>query len=108
MPQGKGLPHCAARCEKVALPSNCAVGHEDGGCCGLCCWRVANALPDAGLTWTYCLRPCVLSACSDEKCEQCAKWGASNVINYKTEDYAEVVNSRTQVCPFTHSAGVPC
>ena len=39
----------------------------------------------------------MLSACSDEKCEQCAKWGASNVINYKTEDYAEVVNSKTQV-----------
>ncbi|CAK0736338.1 hypothetical protein CVIRNUC_000730 [Coccomyxa viridis] len=37
-----------------------------------------------------------VTAGSDEKCEQCAKWGASNVINYKTEDYAEVVNSRTQ------------
>lgn len=50
----------------------------------------------------------MLSACSDEKCEQCAKWGASNVINYKTEDYAEVVNSRTQVCLFADSAGIPC
>ena len=36
--------------------------------------------------------------CSDEKCDQCAKRGATNVINYKTEDFAEVVNSRTKVC----------
>ena len=61
--------------------------------------QVALGPGGAGLAWTHCLRPCVFSACSDEKCEQCAKWGASNVINYKTEDYAEVVNSRTQVCP---------
>ena len=90
------------------MPSDCAIAHEHEGCCSLCCWRVADGSGGAGLACTRCLRACVLSACSDEKCEQCAKWGASNVINYKTEDYAEVVNSRTQVCPFIHSAGVPC
>ena len=37
------------------------------------------------------------AACSDEKCDQCAQRGATNVINYKTEDFAEVVNSRTKV-----------
>jgi len=42
-------------------------------------------------------------ACSDEKCNQCAQRGASNVINYKTEDFAEVVNSRTKVY-ITHLA----
>ena len=41
-----------------------------------------------------------VTAGSDEKCDLCAQRGASNVINYKTEDFAEVVNSRTQ--------GVPC
>ena len=80
------------------MPNDCAVMHEHES---VCCWGVADAPGGEDLTWTHCLRPCALSACSDEKCDQCAKWGASNVINYKTEDYAEVVNSRTQVCPFS-------
>ncbi|CAL5227926.1 g10973 [Coccomyxa viridis] len=37
-----------------------------------------------------------VTAGSDEKCDQCAQRGADNVINYKTEDFAEVVNGRTK------------
>lgn len=46
-----------------------------------------------------------VTAGSDEKCDLCAQRGASNVINYKTEDFAEVVNSRTKVCPLFCLAG---
>ena len=48
-----------------------------------------------------------VTAGSDEKCDLCAQRGASNVINYKTEDFAEVVNSRTKVCPLFSAAALP-
>lgn len=48
---------------------------------------LAHRSPPKSLLWV----------CSDEKCELCAKRGASHVINYKTEDFADVVNSMTKV-----------
>ena len=47
-----------------------------------------------------------VTAGSDEKCDLCAQMGASNVINYKTEDFAEVVSSRTKVCSLFSAAAL--
>lgn len=41
------------------------------------------------------LRSSMLLCCSDEKCGKCAQAGASFVVNYKTENFSEVVLEQT-------------
>lgn len=52
------------------------------------------------------MRHCVC-CCSDEKCEQCLQRGASYVLNYKTENFVDLVRGMTKVSRREILKGVP-
>ena len=41
---------------------------------------------------------CLVTAGSDEKCEQCRKFGAYAAINYKTQNFPDEVHKVEEVC----------